>query len=121
MSIASISDAEKRKLVQRVGSDLNARLGKRKFYSPLEIGASLKRLDERVDLHCWAYCFFATLDDFDAYHRMIGESCDYTAMKSTLLSAITGGASDSWFSVDLSWLDCPGDDDSSPFDFLDGS
>jgi cysteine synthase len=107
LATATLSDEEKRQLVRRVGADLNQRHGKRKFYAPREIGESLRRLDERVDLHCWAYCFFANRDAFDAYHTTIGEVCDYVAMKAQMLSAVTAGASDAWFSVDLSWLDWP--------------
>ena len=121
MAIAAISDEEKRELTRRVGADLAARHGKRKFYSPSQIGESLRRLDASVDLHCWAYCFFANRDAFDAYHRTIGEVCDYVAMKTQMLSAVTAGASEAWFSVDLSWLDWPGDALSGLFDFLDGS
>lgn len=119
MTIATLSDDEKRELVRRVGADLNARSGRKKFYSPSEIGKSLKRLDERVGIHCWAYCFYSTPTDFAAYHESIGEACDYAAMKSELLSAFTEGASDSWFDIDLSWLDWPDIDLSGIFDFLD--
>lgn len=119
MAIAELTREEKRRLAQRVGKDLTARHGKKKFYSTREIGRSLRRLDERVDLHCWAYCFYSAPADFDAYHQTTGEACDYAVMKADMLEAVTGGASESWFDVDLSWLDWPDFDLSSIFDFLD--
>ena len=121
MATRPIPNDEKQALIQRVGADLNEQHGKQKFYSPKQIGQSLKRLDERVDIHCWAYCFFATPIDFDAHHEALGEACDYAAMKAELLLAFTAGDSESWFDIDLSWLDWPDIDLSDIFDFLDFS
>jgi hypothetical protein len=119
--VAVISREEKKKLAQRVGKDLTKRHGQKKFYSVREIGDALRRLDERVDLHCWAYCFFSNATDFAFYHASRGEACDYAAMKADMLDAVSNGASGSWFDPDLSWLDWPDFDFSGLFDFLDWS
>jgi len=64
-------------------------------------------------------CFNTPSSDFEAYHRSTGETCDYGSMKADMTSALTDGASESWFDLDVSWLDGPDIDLSSVFDFLD--
>lgn len=64
-------------------------------------------------------CLYAAPADFAAYHRKTGETCNYLAMKTEMTSALTDGASDSWFDIDLSWLEWPDIDLSAIFDFLD--
>jgi hypothetical protein len=64
-------------------------------------------------------CLFASAADFNKYHASIGETCDYSAMKSEMAIALTDGASESWFDFDLSWLEWPELDLSSIFSFFD--
>ena len=40
-------------------------------------------------------------------------------MKSELVASLTEGASESWFDVNVSWLDWPDIDLSGIFDFID--
>ena len=119
--MATLTETEKKQLGRMVGNDLANSYGKKKYYSQKEIRSSLDRNAYAVDVHCLAYCLFMDHDSFDAYHESIGETCDYLAMKSSMLSAVTEHASDSWldFDFDLSWFDWPDIDISSVFDLID--
>ena len=64
-------------------------------------------------------CLYTSPSDFDEYHKSIGEECDYASMKAEMTSAITDGASDSWFDADTSWFDWPDINLSSIFDSID--
>lgn len=81
----------------------------------------MRRLDIPLDIDCWMYALYTSHADFDAHHRLTGELCDYGAMRSYMIVAITDGAASpaSWFSIDLSWLEWPDIDLSSIFEFFD--
>lgn len=117
----SPSPEEKKAIAVVIGNDLAVRRGKKSFYSQSEIKQSLKRHRYDIDWHCWAYCLYMDHTSFDSYHRSINESCDYLAMKESMVSSVTDSASDSWldFDFDLSWLEFPDVDLSSIFDFID--
>lgn len=110
---------DKRAFGQAVGNDLLRHHGKRKYYSPQQVQASCTRLDYPVDWHCWAMSLYTSPEDFTAYHDAIGEVCDQSVMKSQMVSALTDGASASWFDMDMSWFDWPGVDLSGVFDGFD--
>ena len=117
----ALTELEKKKLAQVVGNDLSRKHGKKKFYRQRQVERVLDRHGYLVDVHCWAYCFFMDHASFDSYHRSIDESCDYLAMKESMVTSVTDHASDSWldFDFDLSWLELPDVDLSSIFDFID--
>lgn len=50
----------------------------------------------------------------------IGDGCDNSAMKAEMTSALTDGASDSWFSFDISWLEWPNIELPTIYEFSDG-
>ena len=55
-------------------------------------------------------CTFSSHSDFDAYHKMTGELCDYGAMKTEMLSGLATETSVDWLTlpdldIDASWLD----------------
>jgi hypothetical protein len=80
--------ADKRAFGTDVGQALRNRYGARKFYQPGEVSSVLTRYP--IDWHCWAYCLFLSLDDFDALHAARGEVCDYAAMQDEMLGALAG-------------------------------
>jgi hypothetical protein len=118
MPACAIRPADRRDQVRRVGNDLLQNYGRKKFYSAEEVKAANRRQDVPFDVACWSHAAFNSHADFDAYHAAIGESCDYAAMKSEMLSSVSEAADTSWFDIDLSWLEFP-DLDFSLFDFLD--
>jgi hypothetical protein len=86
-----------------------------------EVKQSNLRQKIDVDFACWSHAMFNSHTDFDNYHALIGEACDYVAMKSEMLSSVsTSSNAAAWFDFDfdLSWLEFP-DIDLSLFDFLD--
>jgi hypothetical protein len=75
-------------MIDRVGRDLNARYGKKRHYSQSEIHSAASSNGYAVDLHCWAYCVFMDSPSFHSYHQSIGETCDYDAMRTTMLESL---------------------------------
>jgi hypothetical protein len=119
MTSCSASPPDKKAYGKEVGEILVRDHGKKSFYSIDQVKNALSQSAYGMDWSCWAFCLYTSASDFKAYHDSIGETCDYASMKSEMTSAITGGASDSWFDLDLSWLEWPDIELSSIFDFLD--
>jgi macrodomain Ter protein organizer (MatP/YcbG family) len=101
-----------------VGDDLVRHHGKKHFYTVQQVKDANRRNNIDLDFACWSHAAFNTRSDFDSYHESIGESCDYAAMKSEMLSSISTSSDTSWFDIDLSWLEFP-DIDWSTFEFID--
>jgi hypothetical protein len=118
----AISPADRRRQVQLVGNDLVKHHGKKSFYSIDEVRNANRRQGIDLDVACWSHAIFNSHEDFDRYHMMLGEACDYVAMKADMLRSVSSSAmSDqdtSWFDWDLSWIEFP-DIDWSLFDFID--
>ena len=74
-----------------------------------------------MDLDCWAFSLFTSRSDFDAYHQGLGEVCNYTLMRTEMITALTETAPGSWLDIDLSWLEWPDIDLSAIFDLFDVS
>jgi hypothetical protein len=118
MPACTIKPADFKRQVRVVGRDLVQNYGKKKYYTPLEVRNANRRVSIQPDYTCWSFAFFNDRQDFDAWHAARGEICDYTAMKSEMVSSIdVGGAGLSDFDVDASWLDVPSADWSSLLDF----
>lgn len=118
MATCSIAPGDKRQVAQRVGRHLVGLYGKRRAYSPPLVKAAMRRCNLPDAWDCWALSLFASPDDFVAYHRQIGEACDYGAMHAEMLGAIGAGPSLDADAVDagagggwFDWLDGigPGD------------
>jgi hypothetical protein len=124
MAICALTSADKRLIARRVGRDLIKHHGKKRCYSVTEVRNAAQRQDFLVDWHCWAYALYTDRVSFDAYHRKIGESCDYVAMHRGMMEAVGGDAAST-----LEVLDPSGsvdgleiaDDSWSIFDLLDWS
>ena len=119
MPTCAISPDDKRALAKSVGDDLLQHYGKKRYYTVDEVKASNKRQDVPLDFCCWSHGLFNTQSDFDAYHRSIGESCDYVSMHSDMLSSLTDSVPSVGFNMDFSWLELPDIDLSGIFDFID--
>ena len=107
MTTCERAPADKKTFGREVGRDLVGRFGAKPAYTVGEIKTVLVQRRTPIDWECWAYALYATAEAFAEHHAQRGEVCDYAAMKAEMVSAMTDGASASWFSVDLSWLDWP--------------
>jgi hypothetical protein len=119
MESSQLSAIDRKAYVTDVGEILVKNHGKKKFYSPEQVKNASKQTKYEVDWHCWAMCVFSSPTDFNAYHESVGENCDYGSMKEEMTSLLTDGQSDSWFDLDLSWLEWPDVELPSIFDFFD--
>lgn len=119
MTACTLAPTDKKRYGKEVGEILVKEYGKNKYYTPEQVKKASSRSKYDIDWHCWAMCIYTSPSDFNAYHQSIGESCDYGEMKAEMASALTDGASDSWFDIDTSWLEWPDIDLSSIFDFID--
>lgn len=119
MTSCSVAPPDKKAYGKEVGEILVRNYGRRQYYSTAQVKYAARRSSYDMDWSCWALSLYTSPSDFKAYHAAIGETCDYGSMRSQMTSAITDGASDSWFDIDLSWLEWPDIDLSSIFDFLD--
>jgi len=107
MTTCTLSPADKKAYAIDVGKILVKKHGKQKSYTPLQVIKASQHTKYDLDWHGWAMSLYSTSDDFTAYHDSIGETCDYASMKAEMAYDITDGASESWFDIDLSWLDWP--------------
>lgn len=104
----------KKEYIRDIGKILVEEHGKKKYYKPEEIKKASKKskyYDESgIDWHCWAMCIFSSHSDFDVYHKLTGEVCDYVRMKTEMLSGLATSTSADWLTIpdldiDASWLD----------------
>ena len=119
MPACHLEPQDKKAFIGGVGEELVRSHGKQKYYKPEQIRRAAEALSYPVDIHCWAYCFFSTAEDFNAIHTAAGEVCDYAAMRAEILTDLAEGGSFSWSDIDLSWLEWPDIDVSSLFDWFD--
>jgi hypothetical protein len=70
--------------LHEVGPELRRRYGAQRYYQPDQVRAvmtSNRPNHSFYDNDCYGYATYCTREDFDEYHRSIGESCDYGAMR----------------------------------------
>ena len=106
--------ANKKEYISDVGRILVNNYGQKKFYKPEEVKkASSKSKHYKtngIDWHCWAMCTFSSHADFDAFHKITGELCDYVEMKTVMLNGLSTSTITDWteipdVDIDASWLD----------------
>lgn len=104
--------ANKKEYVSDLAKLLVKENGKKKYYKPEEVVAAHRKSKwyEKADFVCWGMCTFSSHSDFDRYHAETGEICDYTEMKTEMLSGLSVVPDASWkdipdLDVDASWLD----------------
>jgi hypothetical protein len=119
MTTCAISPVDKRAYGKAVGDELLRLHGKKRYYSVRQTRSASDGLGFPVDWSCWAMSLYTSPGEFARHHAALGETCDYAGMKAEMFSAMTDGASRSWFSFDMSWLEWPDIDFSSIFDFFD--
>jgi len=119
MVATTLSQQDKKQYAKDVGKILVQEHGKQKYYSPNRVTRTSKKTQWDIDWYCWAMCLYTSPEDFNSYHKSIGESCDYVSMKREMAYAVTDGASEAWFDFDLSWLEWPDFDVLSIFDIFD--
>ncbi len=104
-------------MVDRIGKQVTERHGKQKYYTQPQIQSAATAAGYPIDIHCWAYCVFMDLDGFDSFHQSIGEVCDYSSMKSTMLEGIASSGS-LLKNINLSWREWPSIDLSGALDWF---
>ena len=119
MTVLALSPSEKKAHGKEVGEILVRDYGQKKYYSCAHVKKASQEAKHGFDWHCWAMSLYASPTAFKSYHDSIGEVCDYPAMKAEMTSALTNGASDSWFDSGMSWLEWPDVELPTVFDFFD--
>jgi len=105
MAAHAISSSARSRQLGLVGRDLSQHYGNKLFYSADEVKSANRRQGVAPDFGCWSYAAFNSRDDFDTYHRSVGESCDFVAMKAEIFRSARPAANVSSFDPDLSWFD----------------
>lgn len=121
MPACHLKPADKKAFISAVGKELVKTHGKQRYYKPRDIRRAAEAHGYPVDIHCWAYCFFSSGEEFKALHDAAGEACDYAVMKAEVLADLASGASFSVFDLELPWLEWPDIDLSAIFDWFDFS
>ena len=88
MSACAISVKDKRSLARRVGKDLRNNCGRKNFYHSYEVTAAMRRLGYLPNWDCWALSLYVSPHDFDVYHSVRGESCDYAGMHAAMRNSV---------------------------------
>ncbi len=66
---------------KHLGKQLQHRYGVRERYTPKQIKDTIRSSGLSTDLDCYGIAMYAERNDFIEYHRAIGETCDYDAMR----------------------------------------
>ena len=103
---------DKKQYIKDIGQILVEKNGKKKYYKPEEVKKAHKKSKwyDGLDFSCWAMSTFSSHSDFDKHHAETGEICDYTDMKTEMLSGLSVSANTDWteipdIDIDSSWLD----------------
>jgi hypothetical protein len=70
--------------LHQVGPELKRRHGAQRHYQPEQVRAVMTSSRSNrypYNNDCYGYATYCTREDFDDYHRSIGESCDYGGMR----------------------------------------
>ena len=104
--------ANKKEYITDIGKILVKDYGKKRYYKPEEVKSAHIRSKwyEKLDFSCWGMCTYSSHSDFDNYHKLTGEVCNYVQMKTEMLKglSLSSGSEVLDFSVvdiDASWLD----------------
>jgi hypothetical protein len=91
--------------MHQVGPELRRRHGAQRYYRPQqvrEVMTSGRASRSPYDYDCYGYATYCDREDFNEYHRSIGESCDYGAMRQEICESfdfLPGGAEFDAFDV----------------------
>ena len=67
--------------IKKLPSLLRKDYGRPKAYTPMQVRRSVERGGLSVAYACYGIAMFSSRHDFDQYHKEIGETCDYDAMR----------------------------------------
>lgn len=106
------SPSDKKAYITDIGKILVTDNGKKKYYKPEEVKKAHRKSKwyDGLDFSCWGMSTFSSHSDFDKYHEETGEICDYTEMKTEMLSGLSVSQTSDWteipdIDIDASWLD----------------
>lgn len=104
--------SNKKEYISDIGKILVKDYGKKKYYKPKEVKKAHRKSKwfDILDFSCWGMSTFSSHKDFDDYHEGIGDICDYTEMKTEMLSGLSISTNSNWIDIpnldiDASWLD----------------
>lgn len=106
--------SNKKEYIAAIGKALVQEHGTKKYYRSEEVKKASEKTKHNnpnyIDWHCWAMCVFTCHEDFDAYHTITGEICDYTVMRIEMLRELSTNSILDWLptpdlDLDASWLD----------------
>lgn len=102
----------KKEYIENIGKILVNKNGKKEYYKPEEVKEAHKKSKwyNNLDFACWAMSTYSSRSDFNKYHEETGEICDYTEMKTEMLSGLSVSPNANWteipdLDIDASWLD----------------
>lgn len=120
MTTCTSAPTDKRAFGKAVGDELLKRHGKRRYYSLHQIRMAMIELGHPAEWESRAFALYGSPWDFKAWEKASGQSSDrYARLKEEMFNAMTDGASEAWFNVDMSWLEWPDFDFGSIFEFFD--
>jgi len=106
------SPTNKKEYISDIGKILVGENGKKKYYEPEEVKKAHQKSKwyDGLDFSCWAMATFSSHPDFDNYHDITGEACDYIGMKKEMLNGLSVSSNADWtaipdLDIDSSWLD----------------
>jgi hypothetical protein len=67
-----------------LGPELRKRYGTKPAYTPTQVRETLNFIRYRDGYDCYSFAIYCDYNDFNEYHRTIGESCDYHAMRNEI-------------------------------------
>ncbi|WP_340199598.1 hypothetical protein [Ascidiimonas sp. W6] len=104
--------SDKKEYITAIGKILVEKHGKKRYYKPEEVKKAHRESKwyATFDFSCWAMSTFSSHTDFDLYHQAIGETCNYTEMKTEMLQGLSASSTTDWtditaIDIDDSWLD----------------
>jgi uncharacterized membrane protein YgcG len=72
----------------KLGHILKSRYGDREQYTPKQVRTMVQEWGYDSTFQCYALAMYCNLMDFDDYHRLIGEQCDYDAMRTEVTQCL---------------------------------
>lgn len=70
--------------LKNLGPELRKRYGTKPAYTPAQVRETLNFIRYRDGYDCYGFAIYCDDIDFNEYHRTIGESCDYHAMRAEI-------------------------------------
>ena len=73
---------------QRLSRLLQAKYGKQETYTPAQVKTTMKEWGYSLDYLCYGLAMYCDSIDFNDYHRSVGESCNYEAMRGEISNCL---------------------------------